>query len=66
MSNTDYNWRKVMAVKLNWGAIGIVGVIVFLLGWYVLGLLGAVVVALVIVVLMSILRIGWQRPASKK
>jgi hypothetical protein len=55
-----------MAMKMNWGAIGIVGVIAFLFGWYVLGLLGAVIVALVVVVLMSIVRIGWQRPVAKK
>jgi hypothetical protein len=55
-----------MAVKLNWGAIGIVGVIAFLIGWYVLGLQVAVILAIVIVVLMSIMRIGWQRPAGKK
>jgi uncharacterized membrane protein len=57
---------KIMALKMNWGAIGIVGVIAFLFGWYVLGLLGAVIVALVVVVLMSIVRMGWQRPVAKK
>ncbi len=55
-----------MAVGMNWGAIGIGGVIAFLIGWYALGLLMAVVLALVIVVFMSILRMGWKRPNSKK
>jgi hypothetical protein len=50
-----------MAFGTNWAAIGIVGVIAFLIGWYVLGLLAAVVLALVIVVLMSVMRIGWRR-----
>jgi uncharacterized membrane protein len=55
-----------MALGLNWGAIGIVGVIAFLIGWYVIGLLSAVILAIVIVVLMSILRIVWVRPSAKK
>ena len=55
-----------MAFGTNWGAIGIVGVIAFLVGWYVLGLLAAVTLALVIVVLLSVMRIGWRRPESKK
>ena len=46
--------------------MGIVGVIAFLTGWYVLGLLMAVILAIVIVVFMSILRIVWVRPAVKK
>ncbi len=56
----------IMAFGTNWGAIGIVGVIAFLIGWYVLGLLAAVILALVIVVLMSIMRIGWKRSNPKK
>jgi hypothetical protein len=55
-----------MAVGLNWGAIGIVAVIAFLAGWYFIGLLAAVILALVIVVLMSVLRIVWVRSPAKK
>jgi Flp pilus assembly protein TadB len=57
---------KTMAFRLNWGAVGIVGVIAFLIGWYFLGLLVAVILAIVIVVLMSVMRIGWKRPEPKK
>ena len=56
----------IMAFGTNWGAIGIIGVIAFLIGWYVLGLTSAVILALVIVVLMSVMRIGWRRPDPKK
>ena len=55
-----------MALGMNWGAIGVIGVIAFLIGWYVLGLTMAVLLALVIVVFMSILRMGWKRPNSRK
>jgi hypothetical protein len=55
-----------MAVKLNWGAVGIIAVIAFIAGWYFVGLLSAVLLALVIVVFMSILRIVWARSPQKK
>lgn len=55
-----------MAMSMNWGAIGIIGVVLFLIGWYFFSLLPAVLIALAVVVLMSILRIGWKRPNPKE
>ena len=55
-----------MAFGTNWGAMGIVGVMAFLIGWYVLGLIAAVILAVVVVVLMSVMRIGWRRKDPKK
>lgn len=45
-----------MAISMNWGALGIGAVIVFILGWWLFGLLGAVVVAIIVLVLMGILK----------
>jgi hypothetical protein len=55
-----------MVMGINWGAIGIVGVILFLIGWYFIGILAAVIIVLIVVVLMSILRISWKRPNPKQ
>jgi len=46
-----------MAVSMNWGAIGLGGVIVFLIGWLIFGPLAAVVIAIVVLLLMGILKI---------
>jgi hypothetical protein len=45
-----------MALSVNWGALGLVSVIAFLVGWYLFGLLGAVVIAIIVMVLMGIIR----------
>jgi hypothetical protein len=36
-----------MAIKMNWGALGIGAVIAFLVGWLIFGLLGAVILAII-------------------
>ncbi|MDD1707507.1 MAG: hypothetical protein LUO81_04850 [Methanoregulaceae archaeon] len=45
-----------MAIDVNWGAIGLVSVIAFLLGWFIFGLLGAVILAIIVMVLMGIIK----------
>jgi hypothetical protein len=46
-----------MAISMNWGAIGLGGVVAFLIGWFIFGLFGAVLVAIVVLLLMGILKI---------
>jgi len=45
-----------LAIDVNWGAIGLVSVIAFLLGWFIFGLLGAVILAIIVMVLMGIIK----------
>ncbi|MDD1711261.1 MAG: hypothetical protein LUQ37_10190 [Methanoregulaceae archaeon] len=45
-----------MAISVNWGAMGLVSVIAFLVGWLIFGLLGAVIIALIVMVVLGILR----------
>jgi hypothetical protein len=45
-----------MAIEVNWGAIGLVSVIAFLIGWFIFGLLGAVILAIIVMVLMGIIK----------
>lgn len=45
-----------MALSVNWGALGLVSVIAFLVGWYLFGLLGAVIIAIIVMVLMGIIK----------
>jgi hypothetical protein len=45
-----------MAIDVNWGAIGLVSVISFLIGWFIFGLLGAVILAIIVMVLMGIIK----------
>jgi hypothetical protein len=45
-----------MAIDVNWGAIGLVSVIAFLIGWFIFGLLGAVILAIIVMVLMGIIK----------
>jgi hypothetical protein len=40
---------------VNWGALGLVSVIAFLIGWFLFGLLGAVIIAIIVMVLMGII-----------
>ena len=46
-----------MDVSMNWGAIGLGGVIIFFIGWWLLGPLGAIVTAIVVLLLMGTLKI---------
>jgi len=46
-----------MAVKMNWGGIGLGGVVAFIIGWLIFGLLGAVVLAIIILLALGILTI---------
>jgi hypothetical protein len=41
---------------VNWGAIGLVSVLAFLIGWFIFGLLGAVILAINLMVLMGIIK----------
>lgn len=45
-----------MAIEVNWGALGLVSVIAFLIGWFIFGLLGAVILAIIVMVLMGIIK----------
>jgi hypothetical protein len=45
-----------MAIKVNWGAMGIGSVIAFILGWFLFGLLGAVVLAIIVMILLGIIK----------
>jgi len=45
-----------MAIEVNWGSIGLVSVIAFLIGWFIFGLLGAVILAIIVMVLMGIIK----------
>jgi len=45
-----------VAISVNWGAMGLVSVIAFLVGWLIFGLLGAVIIALIVMVVLGILR----------
>ena len=46
-----------MAITMNWGAVGLGGVVAFIIGWLIFGLLGAVVLAIIVLLAMGILRI---------
>jgi hypothetical protein len=45
-----------MAIEVNWGAIGLVSVIAFLIGWFIFGLLGAVILAIIVMAVMGIIK----------
>ena len=47
-----------MAITMNWGAVGLGGVVAFIIGWLIFGLLGAVVLAIIVLLAMGILRIS--------
>jgi hypothetical protein len=57
-----------MAITVNWGAISLVSVIAFVIGWFLFGLLAAIVLAIIVMVLMGIIKFGPENksPASKK
>ena len=44
-----------MAIKMNWGALGLGAVVAFIIGWWIFGLLGAVILAIIACVLLGIL-----------
>jgi len=46
---------KSKVLRVNWGALTLVSLVVFLLGWYFLGLLAAVVIAIIVMILMGII-----------
>ena len=45
----------IMAISVNWGALGLASVIAFLIGWFLFGLLAAVILAIIVMVLMGII-----------
>ena len=45
-----------MAIKVNWGMMGLFSVIAFLIGWFIFGLLGAVILAIIVMILMGIIK----------
>ena len=45
-----------MAITVNWGAISLVSVIAFVIGWFLFGLLAAIVLAIIVMVLMGIIK----------
>ena len=45
-----------MAISMNWGAIGLGGVVAFIIGWFLFGLLGAVILAIVVLLITGILQ----------
>jgi hypothetical protein len=45
-----------MAISMNWGALGIGSVLVFILGWWIFGLFAAVVIAIIVLILMGVLK----------
>lgn len=45
-----------MAITINWGAISLVSVIAFLIGWFLFGLLTAIVIAIVVMILLGIIK----------
>jgi hypothetical protein len=47
---------KQKKITIDWGAITLVSVVAFLLGWWLFGLLGAIVLALIVMVLMGIIK----------
>ncbi len=46
-----------MAISMNWGAIGLGGVVAFIIGWFLFGLLGAVILAIIVLLITGILQI---------
>jgi hypothetical protein len=47
-----------MAITVQWSHIGLGSVVAFLIGWFLFGLLAAIVIAVIVLVLMGIIRIG--------
>ena len=47
-----------MEITVNWGAISLLSVIVFLIGWFFFGLLTAIVLAIIVMILLGIIKIG--------
>jgi hypothetical protein len=47
-----------MAITVQWSHIGLGAVVAFLIGWFLFGLLGAIIIAIIVLVLMGIIRIG--------
>lgn len=47
---------KKMAISVNWGMMGLLSVIAFLVGWFIFGLLGAVILAIIVMVVMGIIK----------
>jgi hypothetical protein len=45
-----------MAISMNWGALGLLSVVAFIIGWWIFGLLWAIVIAIVVLILMGILK----------
>lgn len=45
-----------MAIKVNWGALGLFSVIAFIVGWLIFGLLGAVILAIIVMIVMGIIQ----------
>jgi hypothetical protein len=44
-----------MAISVNWGMMGLLSVIAFLVGWFIFGLLGAVILAIIVMIVMGII-----------
>jgi hypothetical protein len=57
-----------MPITVNWGAISLVSVVAFLIGWFLFGLLGVIVIAIIVMVFMGIIKFGPEKKsiASKK
>ena len=47
-----------MAITVNWGMMGFLSVIAFLVGWFIFGLLGAVILAIIVMFLMGIIKMS--------
>lgn len=43
-------------MQFNWGSIGVLSVLAFIIGWFLFGLLGAVVLGVIVCAAMGILK----------
>ena len=50
-----------MAITVQWSHIGLGSVVAFLIGWYLFGPLWAIIIAIVVLVLMGVIKIGPSR-----
>lgn len=47
-----------MAIRVNWGQLGLGSIVAFFVAWLIFGLFGAVLLAVVVMILMGIIKIS--------
>ena len=55
-----------MAITVNWGAISLLSVIAFVIGWFLFGLLAAIVLAIIVMVLLGIIKFKPEKKSNTR